>query len=130
VALVVDQWTDVVPVREQRGPDAGAPIDERTTTGISFNAVAPSARAPNTMLLAVAPGTDRWTSETLLQTLLDTLDLAKSRLVTLERSNGPARVVPALYAQSWSLQGEPALDFRFVSGVRYVNSAVAAYVKE
>ena len=129
-ALVVDQWTDVVPVRERRGPEATAPIDERATSGISFNAMAPSSRAPNAMLVAVAPGTERWTTESLLETLLDTLDLAKLRLVTLERTIGTARVLPALYQQNYSLQGEPALDFRFVSGTNYIQSAIAAYIKE
>jgi hypothetical protein len=82
------------------------------------------------LLLAVAPGAERWNTEMVLQTLHETLDLAKIRLVNLERTNGPARVLPALYAQSWSLQGEPALDFRFLTGVHYATSAVAAYVKE
>jgi hypothetical protein len=119
-----------VPVRERRGEASDAPVDERVTTGVAFNAAAPSARAPQAMLLAVAPNQARWTSDTLLATLLDTMDLATLRLVTLERTNGAARVLPALYTQSWSLQGEPALDFRFVAGANYVPSALAAYVKE
>jgi hypothetical protein len=130
VALVVDQWTDVVPLRERRGSEADAPIDERATSGIAFNAMAPSARAPQTMLLAVAPGTDRWTTGMLTQTLLETLDLAKLRLVTLERTNGIGRVLPAMYTQSWSLQGEPALNFKALVGVEYATSAVAAYIKD
>jgi hypothetical protein len=130
IALVVDQWTDVVPVREKRGTDAAAPVDERATAGVSFNANAPSARAPQAMLLAVSPNDARWTTDALLGTLLETLDLAKQRLVTLERTNGAARVVPALYAQSWSLQGEPALDFSYLTAATAVMAAVPPYVKE
>jgi hypothetical protein len=130
VALAVDQWADVVPLRERRGKEPDAPVDERATSGLCFNANAPSARAPQAMLLAVSPDGERWTTDALLRTLLETLDLAKARLVTLERTNGAARVLPAIYQQSWSLQGEPALDFKFVSGVNYVATAVAAFVKE
>jgi hypothetical protein len=66
----------------------------------------------------------------LTQTLLETLDLAKLRLVTLERTNGIGRVLPAMYTQSWSLQGEPALNFKALVGVEYATSAVAAYIKD
>src|SRR2546422_3100361 len=51
------------------------------------------------MLLAVSPDGQRWTSDTVLDTLRDTLDLARIRAVTLERTNGVARVLPALYEQ-------------------------------
>ena len=61
---------------------------------------------------------------------LETLDLAKLRLVTLERTNGAARVLPALYAQSWSLQGEPSLDFSYLTAATAVMAAVPPYVKE
>jgi hypothetical protein len=39
-------------------------------------------------------------------------------------------VLPALYAQSWSLQGEPALDFSYLAGANAVAAAVPPYVKE
>jgi hypothetical protein len=48
--------------------------------------------------------------------------------VTLERTNGIARILPALYERSWSLQGEKILDLTKV-GISDIG-AVAAYVKE
>jgi len=107
-----------------------APVDERLTSGVAMNAAAPSARAPQAMLLAVSPDGQRWTSDTVLDTLRDTLDLARIRAVTLERTNGVARVLPALYEQSWSLQGEQALDVRYVAEKALAIDAIAAYVKE
>ncbi|MES2525064.1 MAG: hypothetical protein V4617_20365 [Gemmatimonadota bacterium] len=130
VALVIDQWTDVVSLRERRGEDENAPIDERATAGVTFNAKAPSARAPQAMLLAVSPNGERWTTDLVRQTLQDTLELAKLRLVTLERTIGAARVLPALYAQSWSLQGEQVLDFNVFADVTRPLSTYAAYIKE
>jgi hypothetical protein len=106
VALVVDEWVDAVPIRARRGQGADAPIDQRLTSGVTFNAMAPSARAPQAMLLAISPDGERWTGEALIETLEETLDLAALRLVTLERTNGIAALLPALYESSWSLQGE------------------------
>lgn len=130
--LVIDHWVDVVAVRQRRGKpdDLTAPVDERLTSGVAMNAAAPSARAPQAMLLAVSPDGQRWTSDTVLDTLRDTLDLARIRAVTLERTNGVARVLPALYEQSWSLQGEQALDVRYVAEKALAIDAIAAYVKE
>jgi hypothetical protein len=56
------------------------------------------------------------------------MELAKYRGVTLERTNGIARILPALFEQSWSLQGEKILDLAKV-GVSDLTS-IAAYVKE
>ena len=106
VALVVDEWVDAVPIRARRGQGADALIDQRLTSGVTFNAMAPSARAPQAMLLAISPDGERWTGEALIETLEETLDLAALRLVTLERTNGIAAILPALYESSWSLQGE------------------------
>ena len=119
-------------MRERRGKpdDLTAPVDERLTSAVAMNAAAPSARAPQAMLLAISPDGQRWTSDTVLATLRETLDLAKIRAVTLERTNGVARVLPALYEQSWSLQGEQALDVRYVVEKAFMAEAIPAYVKE
>ena len=128
VALVVDEWVDAVPVRARRGKGADAPIDQRLTSGITFNAMAPSARAPQAMLLAISPDGQRWTGDTLVETLEETLDLARLRLVTLEKTNGIAAILPALYESSWSLQGEKV--FRLTSEITAASSLAAAYVRE
>jgi hypothetical protein len=66
------------------------------------------------MLLAVSPDGKRWTAATLLATLKDTLALAKIRPVTLEITPGYGRVLPAIYQNSHSLQGEKVLDLSTV----------------
>jgi hypothetical protein len=129
-ALVLDEWVEVVPIRARRGAAADAPVAERLTTGVSFNAMAPSARAPQAILLAVAPDAERWTGDTIVQVLEETMELARLRAVTLERTNGIARILPALYESSWSLQGEKVLHLR--DSVSQIGSLTgfAAYVKD
>ncbi|MEL6986655.1 MAG: hypothetical protein AAGK97_02405, partial [Bacteroidota bacterium] len=68
-ALVLDDWKEFIP-------------NKKEITGVTFNYNQPNASAPNTMLLAVEPtGGSRWSFETLLGTLKDTLRRAKSRAV-------------------------------------------------
>ncbi|MEP6491825.1 MAG: hypothetical protein ABJF01_04065 [bacterium] len=129
-ALVIDEWIEVVPIRARRGSADDAPVVERLTTGVTFNAMAPAARAPQAILLAIAADADRWTGETIVEVLEDTMELARLRAVTLERTNGIARIMPALYEQSWSLQGEKVLHLR--DTVTQIGSLTgfAAYVKD
>ncbi|HVJ72542.1 MAG TPA: hypothetical protein VNB03_00770 [Casimicrobiaceae bacterium] len=128
-ALVIDEWTDVVPRRERRKKptDPGTVVDERAIAGLAINANGPSARAPQAILLAISPDGARWTTDALIDTLADTLDLAKIRAVTLERTNGVARLLPALYEASWSLQGESAFD---LAAIVADISAILPYVSE
>ena len=130
VALVLDEWVERVPLREKRGKAPNAPIDERVTTGVTFNAMAPSARAPQAILLAISPDGARWTGEVIVATLEEALELARLRGVTLERTNGIARILPALFEQSWSLQGEKALDFAGMVSSKSDLAAISPYVKE
>ena len=115
IALTVDAWTDVIPVLERRGTDPGDPIDERRVSGIAVNAAAASARPPQAMLLAISPDAQRWTTDAVLDTLADTLALAKIRAVTLETTPGYGRVLPAIYEASYSLQGEKVLDMNAIA---------------
>ena len=104
-------------------------VDERVISGLAVNAAAAAARPPQAILLAISPDSARWTADRLVATLTDTLELAKIRAVTLERTNGIARVLPALYEQSWSLQGEKVIDWS-VLGLKPNFAAVSPYVKE
>jgi len=128
-ALVVDQWTEVLPVRERRGEGNDARVDSRHTSGIAFNADAPGARAPQALLLAISPDGARWNVERVLSVLQETLELARLRLVTLERTNGVARLLPALYEQSVSLQGEQVLDVRFVDKAAHMD-VMATFLRD
>ncbi|NRP85244.1 hypothetical protein GFPCMMHI_01129 [Ensifer adhaerens] len=130
LALVIDEWTEVVPLRERRSKEPDTPVDIRATAGIAVNANAPGARAPQAMLLAISPDGNRWTTDAMVDLLAETLELAKIRAVTLETTNGAARILPALYQRSWSLQGEKVLDLRFIAEKAYNKAAVAAFVKD
>ncbi|MEA2220879.1 MAG: hypothetical protein QOJ35_3505 [Solirubrobacteraceae bacterium] len=122
-ALVVDDWADELP----RRTEDGRPV---ITTGLAVNANGPNARAPQALLLAISPDGGRWTSQKLADLLSETLEQAKLRAITLERTVWAARVLPALQVQSWSLQGEPTPDIKFLATEAFLESAVARYVKE
>jgi hypothetical protein len=110
--LLVDEWLDQAPRRIERkdGTGPGKIREALVTTGVAVNANAPNARAPRAVLLAISPDGQPWTSGSLADTLAETLELAKLRAVTLERTIWAGRVLPALMEQSWSLQGEKVLD--------------------
>jgi hypothetical protein len=83
--LVFDEWSEVVPAA-------------RETTGVTFHYNEPGARAPQAILLAVAPaGQDYWSLEMLEATLSETLELAKLRAVDPDALKGAGQFLPALY---------------------------------
>ena len=129
--LLLDEWVEVVPKTVERPDDTGAMIrDAMVTAGVAANVESPSARAPQVILLAVSPDGSRWTSDALSDLLRDTLDLAKLRSVTLERSTWAGRVLPALQEQSWSLQGEPTPDLRHLVLDLATPASMVQFVKE
>jgi hypothetical protein len=134
--LVIDDWSEVVPVRvahtstlvsRNGGP---ATVEPLVTTGLALNANGPDARPPQAILLAVSPDGDRWTTDRLVDTLEETMELARLRLVSLERVALAARVLPALQVQSWSLQGDPALDLTQVVTALARADKMVRYVKD
>jgi hypothetical protein len=129
VALTLDQWSDSVPLRAKFGEEEDAPITERRTTGLTLNAAAASACAPQAILLAVSPDGQRWTTDAVVAMLGETFALAKMRGVHYEKTFGVAGVLPALYSQNVSLQGEKSIDPRFLREHADLNVALA-YVKE
>ena len=71
-SLLVDEWSETIPSREE-------------TTGVAVYSDQPDATAPQCVLIAVPPQKrGAWRLGDLLQTLHDTLELAKSRAVELE----------------------------------------------
>lgn len=107
--LLIDEWTETMPKRQPLAE--GSPATSRTTAGVALHADAPAAEPPQVLLLGVSPDRERWTEDSLCDFLADTLELAKARLITLETLPLAARVLPAIYTQSWSLQGEPVVDW-------------------
>lgn len=82
-------------------------VDRKTrTTGVAFNAPSPSSRPPQTWLLGTADGDKRWTTDSVIALIDDTMELAKLRGLTLERLKTAPHILPALYQQSHSLQGD------------------------
>jgi hypothetical protein len=80
--LVVDEWTEVVPHATQM-------------TGLSFHVDQPTARAPQVVLLAVPPTEQRvWSLDALEAAVLETLDLARMRLVDLAGLGQPSETAP------------------------------------
>jgi hypothetical protein len=131
--LVVDQWSEVLPARELKvdpdDPQIKA-IVSRHTSAVAFNADAPGARPPQALLLGVAPDGERWNTDRVLALLQETVELAQLRLVTLEKTIGTARVLPALYTKTWSLQGEPVLKFSAVSRFVADKDGLASFLKD
>lgn len=101
--LVIDEWTDVIPDRTQ-------------LSGVSFHVDQPAARAPQAILLAVAPDEARvWSLANLEATVLETLDLARLRLVDAEALAAPTlapATVPRLghYLPAVYVAAAPAAD--------------------
>jgi hypothetical protein len=132
--FVVDEWSEVVPTRtEVRDPVTGIPTGEtreHTTTGLAINANGPNARAPQTLLLAMSPDGQQWSVDKVVNVLTDTLASTRERAVTLEQVPLVARMLPAIYVQDWSLQGEPVLDMHLLLEKSAVQAAVLTHVAE
>lgn len=125
VGLVVDGWTETVP-RHRARPDGSDPL---MTAGMAVHANGPDARAPQSLLLAVSPDGEAWTWERVADIVAETVALARARLVTLERAPLGGALLPAIWAQDWSLQGERVFDPLIFA--EYADSrAVLRYVSE
>ena len=88
--LLLDEWTEDIPNSEE-------------TTGITFNYDQPNCEPPQTMLLVTPPeARDHWEWDDLVQTLNDTLEMAKTRAVEpAHLQNTPyARLLPATFIAS------------------------------
>lgn len=108
--LILDDWTETMAPRYAHGENA--PVTEAgVTAGVAIHADAPNAQPPQSLLLALAPGGENWTEDSLVALLDETLDLAKVRLITLDSLPLAGRILPAIYTDSWSLQGERRLDW-------------------
>lgn len=88
VGLWLDEWNEVIP-------------NEHETTGIAFHYDDPGTEAPQAILLAVPPtGAATWDVETLIDTLRETLELAKLRAVDGRLVAELSQILPAIYLSS------------------------------
>jgi hypothetical protein len=83
--LLLDEWTEVMPAATE-------------TTGLAFHFDQPGSRAAQAILLAVAPD-DRaaWDTASLAHVLLETLDLARLRMVDNATLGQLGHYLPGLY---------------------------------
>ena len=97
--LFIDEWVDVVP-------------NQKETTALTFQFDPPNSFAPQNVLVAVppVPGQD-WTTESLRQVLVETLDLAKLRAVDTSRLGAAAQYLPALYLPFNAADDAVSTDF-------------------
>ncbi|HSI92831.1 MAG TPA: hypothetical protein VK925_04990, partial [Jiangellaceae bacterium] len=102
--LMVDEWTEMVP----------SPTE---TTGIAFRFDPPDAVAPHAILLAVPPVVgEPWTTGTLNQVLLETLDLAHLRTVGPEHLDAAGHFLPATLL-AFNVDGDvPSTDPNVLAG--------------
>jgi hypothetical protein len=82
--LLIDEWVEVV-------PDAVAP------TSVAYQAEAPPARAPQAILLGLAPDVSSgWNVEAVVDLVLEAAELAALREVDLENGAWLGRLLPAV----------------------------------
>jgi len=103
--LLLDDWTEVIPSKEE-------------VSGIGFNYNQPNSSPPQTILLAVTPEqTGHWQWESLVATILDTVDRAKERAIEpdqLDTIPGLTTLLPAVLAEfSTSAFTHISLDYSF-----------------
>lgn len=99
--LLVDEWVEVLP-------------SEKETTGIAFHYDAPNSCAPQSLLLAVTPEiTGSWEYEDLVDTLHETLDMAKKRAVEPDQLDKTfyAQVLPAIMGNVSFQEATLSVDF-------------------
>ena len=104
-AFLIDEWNETIPSAVQK-------------TTISFRHETPVAEAPQAVLLAVPPpAATSWDTETLIDTVRDTLTLAKIRAVDSALLDGLRPFLPAI-----CLTGNTANE---VVSTHFLNSLVA-----
>jgi hypothetical protein len=101
--IVVDEWHEVIPSSD-------------TTTGLAFHFDRPSSEPPQAILVALAPEPrERWRSEDLVDTLRETLDMARIRCVETEDlgTSEYAELLPALLEPMTRNLSSITVDLRF-----------------
>jgi hypothetical protein len=82
--LVLDEWTEMVP-------------NDSEVAGLAFHYDAPSSRAPQAILLAMADRDREWEPPRLRDTIAQAMDVAQARAVDLQTLDQHGHFLPALY---------------------------------
>jgi hypothetical protein len=115
--FVCDEWHELIPAREE-------------TTAMSFHYDAPAARAPQAILLAVPadPTQSKWSVQTLLETIGETIALAQLRAVGPKEMEVLAGgLLPAVYLPSNLTKDVPSIDL-FKLRARHASTIATAGV--
>lgn len=99
--ILVADWDEQIPIKN---------VD----TGVAFNYDAPNAKSPKNILLGVSPDlTGKWDWEDLVDIINETLDLSKTRAVTLDDLAGTPieHFVPMTVAPIYEDEDNPSLNF-------------------
>lgn len=99
--MIVDEWVEIIP-------------DKNVQTGVAMHYNQPNAEAPNSLIMAVTPEiTGEWRWDDLMDTLNETLSLAKKRAVEPDHIKDTiwGQTLPALIAAISSNDSTPSLDF-------------------
>ena len=99
--MLIDEWVETIP-------------DKNVQTGVAMHYDQPNTEAPNSLIMAVTPEeTGAWDWDDLMDTLNETLSLAKKRAVEPEHIKNKVwgQALPALLAAVSSNDTTPSLDF-------------------
>jgi len=83
VGLVIDSWADRVPAGDQ-------------VTGVAFHYDAPSTEAPQSMLLVVPSDGRAWSTDLVLDTVLETIEWAQLRAVAVDDLGDYGQALPTV----------------------------------
>ncbi|CAL1519322.1 hypothetical protein [Chitinophaga sp. MM2321] len=110
--LLLDEWTEVIPSRQE-------------TIGVSFHYDRPNSEPPQVMLLAMpADFKGAWEWQELVNTLHETLDMAKKRAIepTHIDNTSYARFLPAVVSSMTVYPLTPSLNFAFNNNIQEILS--------
>jgi hypothetical protein len=108
--VLIDEWTEVIPTTEE-------------TTGLTFHYDRPNTEPPQTLLLVTpADFTGQWEWQDLVDTLHDTLDLAKKRAVEPQHiaSTAYSRFLPAILSEVATWPITSTLNFAYNNEIQFV----------
>ncbi|HEU0029480.1 MAG TPA: hypothetical protein VFQ53_02520 [Kofleriaceae bacterium] len=98
--FALDEWSEVVP-------------SARQNTGIAVHHDGPDAEAPQALLVAVAPPTVPWSADLLVETVRETIELAKVRAVDGDLLGTLGQLLPTVFLPANSTGN--ALGVRFTA---------------
>jgi hypothetical protein len=106
--VLIDAWTETVP----------APVE---TTALTYHFDAPGSRPPQVILVAVPPARrpGTWSSDLLLETIIEAADLARLRTLTLKELSVLGGFIPAWYLPDSYTRDVPSVPIKMLRDRAY-----------